>query len=253
MRGLHALHSKLTLVSQCIITLMTREQSDVVYDLGLWTSIRKFAIHQPLVGAKMTWDFLSPPFDIGDVDEVNEELRREHERLKVQLLEKEKIPFLDEPNPPAFHERREPMTLAALRQTKAQSSWYRTGWDRLLLGIRRALRLDDDAELDEGDAQLLLRAWEAHSYPRVSRWVRHAAVLCPALEAFDWYVVEQPGRAVLWEWKIGRTETGGVRFIRGNLTWTGCLQGSPSPFGETQFPLPADQLDYEHPVTEINR
>ena len=30
-------------------------------------------------------------------------------------------------------------------------------------------------------------------------------------------------------------------------------QGSPSPFGETQFPLPADQLGYEHPVTEINR
>ncbi|MFC5137746.1 hypothetical protein ACFPK1_05850 [Actinomycetospora rhizophila] len=30
-------------------------------------------------------------------------------------------------------------------------------------------------------------------------------------------------------------------------------QGSPSPFGETEFPLPADQLGYEHPVTEINR
>ena len=30
-------------------------------------------------------------------------------------------------------------------------------------------------------------------------------------------------------------------------------QGSPSPFGETQFPLPADELNYEHPVTEINR
>ena len=30
-------------------------------------------------------------------------------------------------------------------------------------------------------------------------------------------------------------------------------QGSPSPFGDTQFPLPADQLGYEHPVTEINR
>ena len=30
-------------------------------------------------------------------------------------------------------------------------------------------------------------------------------------------------------------------------------QGAASPFGETQFPLPADQLGYEHPVTEINR
>ncbi|GAA4802199.1 hypothetical protein GCM10023200_44170 [Actinomycetospora chlora] len=30
-------------------------------------------------------------------------------------------------------------------------------------------------------------------------------------------------------------------------------QGSPSPFGDTEFPLPADQLGYEHPVTEINR
>jgi hypothetical protein len=30
-------------------------------------------------------------------------------------------------------------------------------------------------------------------------------------------------------------------------------QGAPSPYGETEFPLPADQLGYEHPVTEINR
>ena len=30
-------------------------------------------------------------------------------------------------------------------------------------------------------------------------------------------------------------------------------QGPSSPYGETQFPLPADQLGYEHPVTEINR
>ncbi|NMO89009.1 hypothetical protein [Actinomycetospora sp. TBRC 11914] len=30
-------------------------------------------------------------------------------------------------------------------------------------------------------------------------------------------------------------------------------QGASSPFGETEFPLPADQLDYQHPVTEINR
>ncbi|MHC1558787.1 hypothetical protein ACR9E3_07515 [Actinomycetospora sp. C-140] len=30
-------------------------------------------------------------------------------------------------------------------------------------------------------------------------------------------------------------------------------QGSPSPFGDTEFPLPADQLGYVHPVTEINR
>jgi hypothetical protein len=30
-------------------------------------------------------------------------------------------------------------------------------------------------------------------------------------------------------------------------------QGASSPFGDTEFPLPADQLDYQHPVTEINR
>lgn len=30
-------------------------------------------------------------------------------------------------------------------------------------------------------------------------------------------------------------------------------QGAASPFGEVEFPLPADQLGYEHPVTEINR
>lgn len=30
-------------------------------------------------------------------------------------------------------------------------------------------------------------------------------------------------------------------------------QGAASPFGETAFPLPAEQLGYEHPVTEINR
>ncbi|MBW4718967.1 hypothetical protein [Saccharothrix obliqua] len=31
------------------------------------------------------------------------------------------------------------------------------------------------------------------------------------------------------------------------------LQGALSPFGRTVFPLPADELGYHHPVTEINR
>lgn len=31
------------------------------------------------------------------------------------------------------------------------------------------------------------------------------------------------------------------------------VQGSLSPFGDLEFPLPADQLGYEHPVTEINK
>ena len=30
-------------------------------------------------------------------------------------------------------------------------------------------------------------------------------------------------------------------------------QGASSPFGDTVFPLPQGSLDYEHPVTEINR
>lgn len=30
-------------------------------------------------------------------------------------------------------------------------------------------------------------------------------------------------------------------------------QGASSPFGETQFPLSAEELGYEHPVTVINR
>jgi hypothetical protein len=31
------------------------------------------------------------------------------------------------------------------------------------------------------------------------------------------------------------------------------VQGALSPFGEVTFPLPADQLPYQHPHTEINR
>ncbi|MGH3793724.1 MAG: hypothetical protein ACRDSP_02425 [Pseudonocardiaceae bacterium] len=31
------------------------------------------------------------------------------------------------------------------------------------------------------------------------------------------------------------------------------VQGALSPYGEVNFPLPADQLPYEHPHTEINR
>ena len=31
------------------------------------------------------------------------------------------------------------------------------------------------------------------------------------------------------------------------------VQGASSPFGETEFPVPAEQLGYEHPRTEINR
>lgn len=30
-------------------------------------------------------------------------------------------------------------------------------------------------------------------------------------------------------------------------------QGSLSPFGEIDFPLPAEELPYQHPVTVINR
>jgi hypothetical protein len=30
-------------------------------------------------------------------------------------------------------------------------------------------------------------------------------------------------------------------------------QGALSPFGEVQFPLPPDEVPYEHPTTEINR
>ena len=31
------------------------------------------------------------------------------------------------------------------------------------------------------------------------------------------------------------------------------LQGALSPFGELTFPLPPDQVPYQHPHTEINR
>nr|WP_042192552.1 hypothetical protein [Kibdelosporangium sp. MJ126-NF4]CEL19573.1 FIG057355: hypothetical protein [Kibdelosporangium sp. MJ126-NF4]CTQ94627.1 FIG057355: hypothetical protein [Kibdelosporangium sp. MJ126-NF4] len=30
-------------------------------------------------------------------------------------------------------------------------------------------------------------------------------------------------------------------------------QGALSPFGDVTFPLPAEDLGYEHPVTEINK
>ena len=30
-------------------------------------------------------------------------------------------------------------------------------------------------------------------------------------------------------------------------------QGSLSPFGDVSFPLPEDEVDYVHPVTQINR
>lgn len=31
------------------------------------------------------------------------------------------------------------------------------------------------------------------------------------------------------------------------------VQGASSPFGEAEFPLPAAELGYEHPRTQINR
>jgi hypothetical protein len=30
-------------------------------------------------------------------------------------------------------------------------------------------------------------------------------------------------------------------------------QGALSPYGDLTFPLPVDELGYEHPVTEINK
>ncbi|HEY0640812.1 MAG TPA: hypothetical protein VGD67_24535 [Pseudonocardiaceae bacterium] len=31
------------------------------------------------------------------------------------------------------------------------------------------------------------------------------------------------------------------------------LQGALSPFGDVEFPLPAEELPYRHPVTRINK
>jgi hypothetical protein len=31
------------------------------------------------------------------------------------------------------------------------------------------------------------------------------------------------------------------------------VQGALSPFGDVTFPLPAEELPYEHPVTKINK
>jgi len=31
------------------------------------------------------------------------------------------------------------------------------------------------------------------------------------------------------------------------------LQGALSPFGDVEFPVPAEELPYEHPVTKINK
>lgn len=31
------------------------------------------------------------------------------------------------------------------------------------------------------------------------------------------------------------------------------LQGALSPFGDVEFPLPAEELPYRHPVTKINK
>jgi hypothetical protein len=71
------------------------------------------------------------------------------------------------------------------------------------------------------------------------------------------------------EYVDGTTERGGAvakRTDRIDPTWpswseedhpvselAASVQGALSPFGEVTFPLPPDQLPYEHPHTEINR
>lgn len=183
-----------------------------------WTNLRKLSFFQCNYYPEITW---TPPPEDEEVE------------FGVELPEGA-IRILDEPHPDIWvwellGELRE--GLATLGQVL--SSRYPTNLDpsAVRAAIRRALRLDDDATLDEDDPQLLMTAWEAHNYPRVARLVRKIAEACPTLEELDWYTHHATGPAHdgLRAWDILREASGEVRMVNGTLTWAGCVRGDVFP------------------------
>lgn len=145
------------------------------------------------------------------------------------------IPFLDEPQPDVledyyFGSNQFKLRLTTLSDILQSPSRCDMNHDEVRAAIRRALCMDEDDPLDEDDPQLLMHAWEAHNYPRVSRLVRKIAEACPVLEEFEWYVSDRPERTVVWSWKIIRDKDGSVRQVNGTLLWQGCMCGDPPPF-----------------------
>lgn len=144
------------------------------------------------------------------------------------------VPFLDEPNPPAFNQfgiwrRLEPASLSVLRRKGLYSP---AGMERLEGAIRRVFDLGENSVLDQDDPYLVMQAWEARNYQDVCNLVRHLAdSRWKSLEEFEWYVLDEVGTdSMVWTWKIHRREDGSVRLVNGTLTWSGCLRGNPAPF-----------------------
>lgn len=141
-----------------------------------------------------------------------------------------RIPILDYPDPPwcSTYTHWQIKSLAYLKRERL-INWKRI--DEVESGIREVLGMKEDAELDETDPNLLVRAWEARN-EKLFRWlVSSVATECPTLEEFDWWLKSdvEAGKHMLWHWEIQRSEDGRVKSVKGKLTWTGYREGCMPP------------------------
>ncbi|KAI0347775.1 hypothetical protein BDW22DRAFT_1424042 [Trametopsis cervina] len=148
------------------------------------------------------------------------------------------VEFLDDVIPPYDLDDAEfGLTLGSmLTLTHTGHTKITEGFEELLVAMRAALHLENDAELDEYDGNLLMQAWQARNEHHVTQYiVRRIAQWCPSLKQFEWYAVDGKDdsriyEGVRWLWKIERDTNRRPRVGPGELLWTGCAQGNPPMF-----------------------
>lgn len=155
-----------------------------------------------------------------------------------------RVPRLDQPCPPLteFHYEGG-VTLSKL------SLEYTEEYQSIRSKVREALAMEDDAELDENDDTLVMRAWRAHNEKLIARLVRYIAGRCPCLDEFDWWLQQWSDKVdmadqlchVCWHWKIKRNATRNPVAVLGTLAWErhepGCTPLPMAVGSELQYAL----------------
>ncbi|KAI0094307.1 hypothetical protein BDY19DRAFT_912184 [Irpex rosettiformis] len=155
------------------------------------------------------------------------------------------VPYLDDAEPP-YDVKRFRMKMLTLGELEGSIGPFIS--NRITAGIREALELADEDELDSYDDTLMIRAWKARNEEYADQVAKVVAFVCPQLVAFDWYFLTEKStpvrgfddpKTVLWSYKFLRNRSDPCLVEPlGTLRWTGCLLGDPLPL----YPLVGQEL-----------